>query len=288
MRGDPSNWLLDESDPSVRYFFLTDILERPLDQPTGREARQAIRSSPAVQSILATQNPDGWWETPDDLYRPKHRATAWQLILLAELGATGQDFRVAEAADFVLARGTRPDGNIHLSAPLLRSLLRFGYSDDPRVQNALEALIARARARDDPDGDEPCPWAGLKTLWVLSEVPPDRRGPEAQAIIARDAERFLSQDFAALPDERVLLIFPPFTQADLLFGLRMMVALGLGGDPRLAPAIQRIVARQDEWGRWPLERGFSNHALADSEMVGQPSKWITLNVLRVLKGTKDE
>lgn len=287
LSGDPANWLLDESDPSVRFFFLSDILERPLDQPTGREARQAIRSSAVVRSILAAQHTEGWWETPDDLYQPKYWATAWQLLLLAELGMSGQDARIAEATEFVLAQSARPDGTPIVSAPLLRSLLRFGYGDDPRVQGAVESLVTRALARDDPDGHEPVPWAGLKTLWALSEISPDHRSPQALALIDRDAGRFLSQDFASLPAGRTLLTFPPFTQADLLFGLRVMTALGLGGDPRLAPAIQCIVDKQDERGRWSLEHGFPNHALADTEVVGQPSKWVTLNVLRVLKGTND-
>jgi len=287
LSGDPANWLLDESDPSVRFFFLSDILERPLDQPTGREAWQTVRTSPIIRSILAAQHADGWWETPNDLYRPKYRATAWQLLLLAELGMSGQDARLAEAAEFVLERSTRPDGTLIVGAPLLRSLLRFGYGDDPRVQRAVESLVTRTLAHDDPDGQEPVPWAGLKTLWALSEIPPGRRSPEALALIDRDTGRFLSQDFASLPAGRTLLTFPPFTQADLLFGLRVMAALGLGCDPRLAPAIQRIVDKQDKQGRWPLERGFPNHALADTEVVGQPSKWVTLNVLRVLKGTND-
>jgi hypothetical protein len=49
--------------------------------------------------------------------------------------------------------------------------------------------------------------------------------------------------------------------------------------------LQLILAKQDEQGRWTLEHdgNWQGQGLVTVEKVGQPSKWITLRALRVLK-----
>ena len=38
---------------------------------------------------MAKQSSQGYWETPDHFYTAKYKATVWQIIILAELGADG-------------------------------------------------------------------------------------------------------------------------------------------------------------------------------------------------------
>ena len=61
--------------------------------------------------------------------------------------------------------------------------------------------------------------------------------------------------------------------------------MGYGRDERLQALLPLILAKQDEQGRWPLEHdgNWRGQGLVTIEKVGQPSKWITLNALRVLK-----
>jgi len=61
------------------------------------------------------------------------------------------------------------------------------------------------------------------------------------------------------------------------------VELGYGDDPRLSSAFQLILGKQDAQGRWKLENALSGKMWADIEKKGQPSKWVTLRALRVLK-----
>ena len=97
---DPTPWLL-EGDPSVRYFTLKGLLAAAPDAPEVQEARRAIMSEGAVPRILAAQGDDGHWGDRDRFYA-KYTGTAWQLIILAELGADGADERVRRACEAIL------------------------------------------------------------------------------------------------------------------------------------------------------------------------------------------
>ena len=47
-----------------------------------------------IASILAAQQPEGFWVKPGPGYTPKYRGTVWQLIFLDQLGADDTDARV--------------------------------------------------------------------------------------------------------------------------------------------------------------------------------------------------
>jgi hypothetical protein len=44
-----------------------------------------------------------------------------------------------------------------------------------------------------------------------------------------------------------------------------------------------VISKQDARGRWKLEHTFNGRFQVNIEQKGKPSKWITLNALRVLK-----
>ncbi len=48
-------------------------------------------------------------------------------------------------------------------------------------------------------------------------------------------------------------------------------------------AIDLVTAKQDKEGRWRLESTFNGRFQTNIEQKGKPSKWITLNALKVLK-----
>jgi hypothetical protein len=48
-------------------------------------------------------------------------------------------------------------------------------------------------------------------------------------------------------------------------------------------AVDLAVSKQDQTGRWRLERSFNGRFQVNIEQEGKPSKWTTLNALRVLK-----
>ena len=102
LNGDPTDWLLEDDNPSVRYFTLRDILERPEDDPEVMKARADIMAVGAVPAILKAQDKAGFWVDARKFYTAKYQGTVWQLIILAELGADGKDDRIRKACEFIL------------------------------------------------------------------------------------------------------------------------------------------------------------------------------------------
>ena len=184
LKADPVPWLLEEENPSVRYFTLVDILGVPARGRLAAASRKAIMESGIVPRILAKQKAGGFWEKREDFYmRTKYKGTVWQLIILAELGADGRDPRVGRACDFVLdasqdrrsggfayvggRRGGHNSGVIPcLTGNMVWSLLRLGRGGDPRVKRGLEWLTTHARF-DDKECPPPKSWpyGGRVTCW---------------------------------------------------------------------------------------------------------------------------
>jgi len=52
---------------------------------------------------------------------------------------------------------------------------------------------------------------------------------------------------------------------------------------RMREAVELVVSKQDAAGRWKLVNTFNGRFQVDVEEKGRPSKWVTLNALRVLK-----
>jgi len=70
---------------------------------------------------------------------------------------------------------------------------------------------------------------------------------------------------------------------DVLQNLEILAALGQAQDPRLANALELLISKQDNQGRWLLEYTYNSKSWVDIEKKGRPSKWVTLRALRVLK-----
>ena len=218
-------WLLEGDDPSVRYCALIDLLAAAPGDPEVVVARREIMTGGTVPSILCAQGDDGHWGERDRYYVAKYRGTAWQLIILAELGADGADERVrraceailrdaqdAESGGFSVDRSKKAGGGLHssvipcLTGNLVFSLIRLGMLDDPRVRRAIDWITIYQRF-DDGEGDAPTGWpyeplemcwgrhtchmGAVKALKALAEIPPERRSPEVRRTLAAGVEYLL-------------------------------------------------------------------------------------------------
>ena len=56
----------------------------------------------------------------------------------------------------------------------------------------------------------------------------------------------------------------------------------------MARALELVKSKQDEQGRWRLEYTYNGKTWVDIEKRGQPSKWVTLRALRVMKAAYPE
>lgn len=222
---DVLDWLLDETDPAVRFYTLTELLGKAADDPEATRAKAAAMMTGLIPAILGCQEPGGYWGTPDKFYTQKYGGTVWQLLVLAELGADPADPRVKSACEFILDRSHERElggfsmahavrtggGRASEVIPCLTgntvwSLIRLGYLHDARVQRAIEWL-ARYQRFDDgiPEPPAGAPWEGFEMCWgthtchmgavkalkALSAVPEDLRSPEARDAIRRGVEYML-------------------------------------------------------------------------------------------------
>jgi hypothetical protein len=322
LNGDPLPWLLepDPDNPGARYFALVDLLDRPADDPEVGEAKHAVMTSGPVLAILDAQEPDGCWVKPGSGYSPKYRGTVWQIIFLAELGADPADERVQRGCEYVLSHSIAPNGAfsayqkpvnsgaIHcLNGNLLYALQRLGFGDDERVQGALDWQARAITGEGDfkylksgtcgpafacsVNESQSCGWGANKAMRALLAVPPDRRTPVIERAIQAGADFLFSRDPAVADYPYTTRVsstwfkfgFPLSYWSDVLETTAVLVEAGYGGDPRLANALQFILSKQDDRGRWKLENSLNGKMWADIEEKEKPSKWITLRALRVLK-----
>ena len=105
VKEDTLNWLLEDENPSVKYFTLVDLLKKPSNDSEVIDAKNNIMKIGVVPKILSKQNPGGYWGIEKDFYvRSKYKGTVWTLIILAEMGADGNNSDVKKACEFVFIK----------------------------------------------------------------------------------------------------------------------------------------------------------------------------------------
>jgi hypothetical protein len=314
------DWLLEKDNPSVRYFALKQLRDRADDDPDVQSARRAIMRSEPIKTILAAQEDEGYWLKPGSGYSTKYQATVWQILFLAELGADGRQRPVRRGCEYVLqhaqaAHGgfsayanARPSGAIHcLNGNLIWALIALGRGDDERVGRAIDWL-AGAITGDDFDSfyasgtsgpgfrcaannGQSCAWGAVKALRALTQVPPKWQSPRTGRATRQAAEFLLSRDLAQadypytgrISGEWFKFGFPLSYTSDVLEAALELGEAGYARDPRLTHAIDLVRSKRDADGRWTMKHSLNGKMWIDIETKGQPSKWITLRALRVLK-----
>jgi hypothetical protein len=81
--------------------------------------------------------------------------------------------------------------------------------------------------------------------------------------------------------------FPSGYVTDVLQVLEALCEAGAAGDPRLGPAIDWLLAQQDDHGRWANRYAYVGKMVVDIDAQGEPSRWVTLRACRVLKAVAE-
>jgi hypothetical protein len=225
LKADPVDWLLEKDNPSVRYFTLSQILDKPQSSSEVQEAKKEIMLTGVVPKILSKQSAGGYWEAPDKFYTAKYKGTVWQLIILAEFGADGQDERVKKACEFILENsqdrtsggfsawlsvkvgGGRYSGVLPcLTGNMVWSLIRLGFLGDPRVKRGIDWIVKYQRFDDGEVyppkiwpyekatscfGKHSCHMGVAKALKALAEIPAEQRSNDAVDTLERGVEYML-------------------------------------------------------------------------------------------------
>jgi hypothetical protein len=318
------DWLLEEENPSVRYFALTELLGEGPDSPVVSKARRAIMERGVVPAILAKRAPDGSWGEPGKFYEDKYGGTAWQILVLAELGADGAHPAVRKSCELLIrssqesgsggfsykgrakGEGGLPSAVIPcLTGNMAYALYRLGMGADPRVKAAIEWIGRHQRFDDgghvpapgDPYarlsecfGGHSCHMGVVKALKALSQVPAAERSRESEAAIAEGVEYLLmhrvhksSREPTRVPKPGWLKFgFPLMYQTDALEILMILARLGVR-DPRTGETLKEVLKARGKDGKWRMANSMNGKMAVDIEKRGEPSKWITLRALWVLK-----
>jgi len=316
------DWLLEPADPGVRMFTLTDLLDRPANDPDVMRAAGEINHAPPVSTILEEQEPGGNWGPEKKFYTGKYNSTVWTLLVLAELGASAADERIQKACAFILDHSQHADSGGFsmragraggqgsgvipcLTGNMLWVLIRFGLLDDPRVQSAVD-WVTQYQRFDDGDGEAPTGWpydrweicwgrhtchmGVVKTLKAFAEIPESARSRAVRETIDRAAEFMLIHHVFKRSHnlDRVSkpgwkkFGFPLMYQTDVLEILNLLLGLGYR-DSRMREAVELVRSKRGSDGRWLLENSYNPSLLVPIGEKGAPSKWITLNALKALR-----
>lgn len=315
-------WLLEEENPSVRYFALQDLLGKLPDDPEVVAARHAIMQQGVVPAILAEQNADGSWGDPRRFYTDKYRGSVWQLLVLAEMGADPSDPRVRNACAFILdaaqdresggfsvGHAVKLGGGRHsevipcLTGNMVWSLLRLGFADDDRVTRGID-WICRYQRFDDGDGapvgwpydkyeicwgKHTCHMGVVKALKALSAIAPAKRSETCQKTLHDGTKYLLAHRIYQKSHQLGVVSKPGWLHLGfpLMYQTDILEILGiltdLGcRDARMGEALAVVRAKCGADGAWKMENSFNGKMRVDVEVNGERSKWLTLKALRVL------
>ena len=308
------NWLLEPSQPAVRYLAMRDLAEKTSAGDL-EDAEEAVASRGWAADILSRQKPEGnWLDKEENLYRPKYISTNWMLLALSDLGVTKEDPRVARACSLWMDAYSRPDGGFDtpggeasehcLTGNTARALIKFGYVDEPRVRSAFDFLVKTQKT----NGGWHCEgkngtidaWEGLSAFAVY---PRQKWSRSMKAAVERGCEFYLERRLfrqGARYDPWFRFHFPYHYYYDVLVGLEFMTALGYAGDERMGPALSLLRKKRRKDGRWNLDAVHPDYNNGGKwprwwkqyksrfrpfalEQVGSPSKMITLRAMTVLK-----
>jgi hypothetical protein len=229
LTGSLLDWLLDKSDPGIRYLTLRDLLECPPDDKELRAARAEAHTKGAIAAILAEMDEAGYWVESGTGYYPKYRGTVWSLSTLAQLGASAAlDARLQKACAYVLDHALTSGGQFTVSgsAPgtadclqgnLCAALIELG-SDDPRLEKAMDwmartvtgegiapiedrgAAVRYYAGKCGPrfacgsNNKLPCAWGAVKVMLAFSKWPQARRTPTITRAVAEGIDFLFSTD----------------------------------------------------------------------------------------------
>ncbi|HZY69896.1 MAG TPA: prenyltransferase/squalene oxidase repeat-containing protein [Thermoplasmata archaeon] len=306
------DWLLERDQPAVRYLALTQLQGRSASDPEVRETKELLVKRGWASDLLADQRADGSWVAAESLYQPKYLATNWKLLVLADLGVSRTEPRIAKSCALWMRRFGRDDGGFgsdgmgasHLCivGNTARALLQFGYTDHPRVRAALDWLVEHQAKLGGwscwGSGRNLDSWEGMS---AFAAFPRSKWSRPMEAAVAKGAEYYLSKELHLQGDHYepwYRFHYPVHYYYDLLVGLDFMTALGYGKEPGLRHALDHLRRRRRSDGRWLLDAVHPDveGGIADwyqknpkkrptplaLEAAGAPSKMVTLRALRVL------
>jgi hypothetical protein len=318
------DWLLDGPD-WIRYIVYSDLLDIPTDDPLIFEAKKGLRTDDNIRQLLVDieEFDTILLKRHNDAKHPLHK-----LAFLSELGFRKEDPEIKRITSKILNHQSINGPFQVLSnypthfggsgldewlwalcdAPTLSyALLRFGYGDDERVMNSIDHMVGLITNNGWPCAvastlgkfkgpgkkTDPCPYANLIMLKLLSELP-FSNFQEALDIgietLLNLWENSLEQRpflFRMGTDFRKLKV--PFIWYDILHVAEVLSRFPqCRKDKRFLEIIEVILSKSDEEGKYKSESIWTKWKGWEFCQKREPSRWITLCILRIQKRISSE
>ena len=302
-------WLLD-SDPAIRWQVMSDLTDAAPDAIAAERSRVATEGWGA--KLLALQSPAGNWGRPEE--DRGLLLTLYTLVLLMELGLDPTSRQARKMMDRVEKRlvfnplNNRPflrgetepciNGRIlalgaYFKTPdhaLARRLLSQQLEDGGWNCEAVEPSAKRPPSRRSSFHTTICVLEGLLAYQRAGHKSPavTKAGKRGESYLL-ERRMFRSLRTGKVIDERWLrFAFPTFWHYDVLRGLDYLRSAGVKPDRRVREAIEIVIERRHQNGRWPLNVVHAEHIPLQMEPgAGKASRWNTLRALRVLRWYAD-
>lgn len=307
----------------VRYRYLTDLLDVPESDGRATEARDGMMHDPQISQLVGDIKA---WETTllqrhNDAEHPIHK-----LCFLADIGFTIKDPGIEEITALILKHQDTDGPFLTLSnypthfggsgtdewlwalcdAPLLMyALTKMGLADDPRVKHSFDYLASLVRENGWPCAvssslgkfrgpgkkSDPCPYATLIMLKALSSDESRKNDPAVQTGIntllslwenchAEHPYLFkMGTDFRKLK--------APFIWYDILHVAEILSQFPqIHNDKRFLSMLEVLRSKADPDGLFTSESIWTKWKGWDFCQKKDPSRWVTLCALRILKRVK--
>jgi hypothetical protein len=290
-------WLLD-ADPAIRWQVMRDLTEAEPKAIAAERSRVAIAGWGA--RLLARQSPAGTWGASKEDERLL--ITFYTLVVLMDLGLDPASKQARNMIDRVARLRFKWHGNRRF----------FDGETEPCINGRILALRAYFKEPNDKlahqlvreqldDGGWNCEAPRSyrssfhTTICVLEGLLAYEQAGRKSAAVAkarRKAEQYLLERrlFRSLRTGEVIdkrwlrFAYPVFWHYDVLRGLDYLRKAGVKPDDRVREAIEIVIKRRHQNGRWPLNLRHPEHIPVTMETaVGSASRWNTLRALRVLR-----
>src|SRR5882672_10588434 len=291
-------WLLD-SDPAIRWQVMADLTDGAPNAIAAERSRVATEGWGA--QLLARQSPTGkWGGSKED---QGLLITFYSLVVLKDLGldpASKQARKMVDRVDKQLVfkwHSNRPFFHGETEPCINGRILGLGaYFKEPN-----DALANQLLGEQLADGGWNCEAPKSRcssfhtTICVLEGLLDYERAGRKSAAVTKARKRaenyllerrmFRSLRTGEVIDKRWLRFsFPAFWHYDVLRGLDYLRDAGIKPDSRVRDAIEAVIERRHQNGRWPLNLLHPEHIPLEMETgVGRASRWNTLRALRVLR-----
>jgi len=307
---DVLDWLLD-SDPAIRWQVMRDLLDCPREEWSAERANVEIDGWGA--QLLALADEDGQWaggaHFPHDfVWGGSEEGQPWtstshSLTQLRDFGLDPQSGSAQRAVRLVgencrweYAGERYWDGEVEpcINGMTVANGSYFGVDVSSIVDRLLDERL------DDGGWNCEAENGSVRTSYdttinvlegLLEYEFANGKSPDVSEA-RRTAEEFLlkRQLFLRLStgepaDEDFLLLRNPTRwQYDVLRALDYFRRSGADPDPRTATAVDHVLAKRTDDGRWVLDKNPKGRTWFDiDDGLGRPSRWVTLRALRVLR-----